>query len=199
MRTGDRLSPLTGSSQAYANAHAKPLEPYLLAAAMLLLLLDAIIALGLRGFSPSKMRWLGAAAALFVFMPLVSIHGARADEAMNMKAALETRLAYVKTGLPDLDSVSQAGLTGLGLALKGRTSYEPPDPVGVNPEADDLSFYPLLYWPMDPREKKPVAQGAVAHRRFHAQWRHHPVRHPRSHLGRGARARIRPASRPCGG
>jgi hypothetical protein len=153
MRNGDRLSPLTGSSQAYANAHAKPLEPYLLAAAMLLLLLDAIIALGLRGFSPTKMRWLGAAVALFVFMPLVSIHGARADEAMNMKAALDTRLAYVKTGLPDLDSVSQAGLTGLGLALKGRTSYEPPEPVGVNPETDDLSFYPLLYWPMDPREK----------------------------------------------
>jgi len=25
--------------------------------------------------------------------------------------------------------------------------------VGVNPETDDLSFYPLLYWPMDPREK----------------------------------------------
>jgi len=153
MRTGDRLSPLTGSSQAYANAHAKPLESYLLAAAMLLLLLDAIIALGLRGFTPSKMRWLGAAAALFFLMPLVFIHGARADEAMNMKAALETRLAYVKTGLPDLDSVSQAGLTGLGLALKGRTSYEPPEPVGVNPETDDLSFYPLLYWPMDPREK----------------------------------------------
>ena len=43
-------------------------------AAMLLLLLDAIIALGLRGFTPSKMRWLGAALALFVLMPLVSIH-----------------------------------------------------------------------------------------------------------------------------
>jgi hypothetical protein len=153
MRTGDRLSPLTGSSQAYANAHAKPLEPYLLAAAMLLLLLDSIIALGLRGFSPAKMRWLGAAVALFIFLPFVSIHGARADEAMNMKAALDTRLAYVKTGLPDVDSVSQAGLTGLGLALKSRTSYEPPEPVGVNPETDDLSFYPLLYWPMDPREK----------------------------------------------
>jgi hypothetical protein len=99
MRTGDRLSPLTGASQAYA------------------------------------------------------VHGARADEAMNMKAALETRLAYVKTGLPEVDAISQAGLTGLGLALKARTSYEPPEPVGVNPETDDLSFYPLLYWPMDPREK----------------------------------------------
>ena len=23
----------------------------------------------------------------------------------------------------------------------------------MDPEQDDLSFYPLLYWPMDPREK----------------------------------------------
>ena len=36
-----------------------------------------------------------------------------------MKAALDTRLAYVKTGLPDVDAMSQAGLTGLGLALQG--------------------------------------------------------------------------------
>jgi len=70
-----------------------------------------------------------------------------------MKAALETRLAYMKTGLADVDQVSQAGLTGLGLVLKSRTSYEPPEPVGVDPEHDDLSLYPLLYWPMDPREK----------------------------------------------
>ena len=25
--------------------------------------------------------------------------------------------------------------------------------MGVDLEHDDLSFYPLLYWPMDPREK----------------------------------------------
>ncbi len=163
MRMGDRLSPLTGSSQVYANAHARALEPYLLGAAMLLLLLDSIIALGLRGFTPGKMRWLGAAMVLLLFVPLC-ISGARADEAMNMKAALETRLAYVKTGLADVDSVSQAGLTGLGLVLKSRTSYEPPEPVGVDPEHDELSLYPLLYWPMDPREKNlsPKALSRIA-------------------------------------
>jgi hypothetical protein len=162
LRAGDRLSPLTGSAQVYANAHAKPLEPYLLAAAMLLLLLDSIIALILRGFTPGKLRWLGAAAALLLFVPFVP--GARADDSMNMKAALDTRLAYVKTGLPDVDSVSQAGLTGLGLALKSRTSYEPQEPMGVDPERDDLSLYPLLYWPMDPREKNlsPKALSRIA-------------------------------------
>ena len=72
---------------------------------------------------------------------------------MNQMAALDTRLAYVKTGLSDVDNVSQAGLTGLGLLLQTRTAYEPQAPMGVDLERDDLSFYPLLYWPMDPREK----------------------------------------------
>jgi hypothetical protein len=44
-------------------------------------------------------------------------------------------------------------LTGLSLMLRARTSYEPPEPLGVDPEQDDLSLYPLLYWPMDPRAK----------------------------------------------
>ena len=183
MRTGDRLSPLTGASQAYANAHAKPLESYLLAAAMLLLLLDAIIALGLRGFSPRKMRWLGAGVALFVLMPLVSLRGARADDAMNMKAALDTRLAYVKTGLPDVDSISQAGLTGLGLAPQGphflRTGRS-----GGRQSRDRRSVVlsAALLADGSTREKS-LAQGADPHRRFYAQWRHHPVRHARSDPG----------------
>ncbi|HEY0265704.1 MAG TPA: DUF4159 domain-containing protein, partial [Rhizomicrobium sp.] len=149
LHADDRLTPLAGESfQAYGNTHARALEPYLLAAAMLLLLFDALLSLWLRGFTPGKLRWIGAALTLFVFVP-----HARADDAMNMQAALDTRLAYVKTGLGDVDTTSQAGLTGLGLALRQRTSYEPLEPMGVDPETDDLSFYPLLYWPMDPREK----------------------------------------------
>ncbi len=165
MRADDRLTPLANAAmQTYGNTHARVLEPYLLAAAMILLLLDCLLSLWLRGFTPRKLKWLGAAAAMLLFLPAAFAPSARADDAMNMKAALDTRLAYVKTGLPDVDSISQAGLTGLGLALKSRTSYEPPEPVGVDPEHDDLSLYPLLYWPMDPREKSlsPKAQSRIA-------------------------------------
>jgi len=145
----DALSPLAGETlQPYGAEHAKPLEAYLLAAAMILLLLDAVLGLWLRGFTPRKLKWIGA-----VFVLLISVPHARADDATAMKAALDTRLAYVKTGLADLDTISAAGLTGLGAALKARTSYEPLEPMGVDLEKDDLSFYPLLYWPMDPREK----------------------------------------------
>jgi hypothetical protein len=149
MHVGDRLTPLAGDgAQTYGNTHARALEPYLLAAAMLLLLFDALLALWLRGFTPRKLKWVGAVFVFSLFIP-----HARADDAANMKAALDTRLAYVKTGLADVDTISQQGLTGLGLALKARTSYEPMEPMGLDPERDDLSLYPLLYWPMDPREK----------------------------------------------
>ncbi|HET7083735.1 MAG TPA: DUF4159 domain-containing protein [Rhizomicrobium sp.] len=157
MRANDRLTPLSLSGmQSYGNTHARALEPYLLALAMALLLLDALVSLWLRGFTPGRLRWPAAAALLLLVVPAPQ---ARADEAMNMKAALDTRLAYVRTGLADVDQVSQAGLTGLGFMLRARTSYEPPEPIGVDPEADDLSFYPLLYWPMDPREKSLSPKG----------------------------------------
>jgi Domain of unknown function (DUF4159)/Aerotolerance regulator N-terminal len=153
LHADDRLTPLAGGgAQSYGNTHARALEPYLLAAAMALLLLDALLALWLRGFTPRKLKWISALFAFMLFVPQI-IPQARADDAMNMKAALDTRLAYVKTGLDDIDATSHAGLTGLGLALKARTSYEPMEPMGLDPERDDLSLYPLLYWPMDPREK----------------------------------------------
>jgi hypothetical protein len=149
LRVDAVLTPLRGESlQAYGNTHARALEPWLLAAAMILLLLDCVLALMLRGFGPKKLKWISAAMAFLIFVP-----HAHADDAQNMKAALDTRLAYVKTGVADVDAISQAGLTGLGLALRARTSYEPLEPLGVDLEHDDLSFYPLLYWPLDPREK----------------------------------------------
>jgi hypothetical protein len=115
---------------------------------MLLLLLDALISLGLRGFLPVLRM-----AAVLAAIAALHIGSARADDAFDLKAALDTRLAYVVTGLSDVDEMSRAGLFGLGLVLRQRTSYTPEDPIGVDVARDDLSFFPLLYWPMDPREK----------------------------------------------
>ena len=55
---------------------------------------------------------------------------------------------------------------------------------------DDLSFFPLLYWPMDPREKdlSPAALSKIDD--YMRNRRHHPVRHARSDAGRGARRRL---------
>jgi hypothetical protein len=57
--------------------------------------------------------------------------------------------------------MSKAGLFGLGLELRARTAYEPAPPVGVNIENDDLSFYPLLYWPMHAAEKDLSPKGVA--------------------------------------
>ncbi|MEO8896561.1 MAG: DUF4159 domain-containing protein, partial [Rhizomicrobium sp.] len=135
--------------QSYGEARTLALQPTLLALGALLLFVDALVSLWLRGYFPHRM--LGAAASLlFLF---VAVPYARADAGIEIKAALDTRLAYVITGLPELDEVSRAGLIGVGRALRARTSYEPQDPIGVDITRDDLAFYPLLYWPMDPREK----------------------------------------------
>jgi len=169
LKADDTLLPLPDlgvERRAYGGIDAKALEPWLLLAAALLLLLDASASLLLRGHFPRRLLAgaLSGGLMLLLFVPALLPNQARADDAMNQKAALDTRLAYVKTGLSDLDNVSQAGLTGLGIWLKLRTAYEPQEPMGVDLERDDLSFYPLLYWPMDPREHSlsPKALARVA-------------------------------------
>ena len=151
-RTRLRPLPAMGLTRRYYSGHAtRPLAPDLLLAALVLLLSDALIGLWLRGLLP-RQRWLGVA-ALLLLLPAVLPSQARAGESFDMKAALNTRLAYVITGIPSVDKMSKAGLTGLGLWLRARTSYDPKSPMGVNLATDNLSFFPLLYWPMDPREK----------------------------------------------
>jgi len=71
--------------------------------------------------------------------------------------SLATHLAYVQTGDPQADGISQAGLQGLSDYVNERTSAVLAEPVGVDPAHDDLSFYPLLYWPI--LAGTPVPQG----------------------------------------
>ncbi len=135
----------------YAASHVIALQAPLLAFAAILLLLDALISLWLRGHLTVRRNAFGAIALLVFSIALFAPRDAQANP--DMDAADQTKLAYVVTGVPDVDEMSRAGLFGLGLVLKTRTTFEPPDPIGVDVEHDDLSFFPLLYWPMDPRER----------------------------------------------
>ncbi len=72
---------------------------------------------------------------------------ASADE-RAIYAANETVLAYVRTGDRRVDEASAAGLRGLSQGLYDRTAIEPAEPVGVDPESDEIAMYPFLYWPM---------------------------------------------------
>ncbi|MDE3115268.1 MAG: DUF4159 domain-containing protein [Pseudomonadota bacterium] len=160
------LTPLSGLKaplRTYTGVKAISLTPYLLASAILLLMADALIALRLRGLIAVP-RELLARLGVSAILLLVIVPRAHAEDSFAMDAALNTRLAYVVTGVPEVDAMSKAGLTGLGLWLKARTSYGPEAPMGVDLAKDDLSFFPLIYWPMDPREPdlSPAALSKIA-------------------------------------
>ena len=69
-----------------------------------------------------------------------------------LTATTTTKLAYVRTGDAELDRLSEAGLYGLSLVLNRRTAAEELAPLGVDLEKDELAFFPLLYWPIDPSQ-----------------------------------------------
>lgn len=139
----------------YANVTAKALKFPLLAIAFALLVVDALVSLVLRGHLhvPRSVLRAGAAAGGTLLLAFAAPHDVRADDSFAMAAALDTRLAYVITGVREVDEMSRAGLYGLGLALRDRTAYEPAEPMGVDIDKDELSFFPLLYWPMDPGQR----------------------------------------------
>ena len=165
----------------YEGIAAQELKWPMLEIALMILLIDAVISLVLRGYINVEPRWLrrraasgaaGIAVLVLGSLMLLALAGsaiaapAPALQEKDQASALDTRLAYVITGDPETDNMSKAGLFGLGLELKERTAYEPADPVGVDIENDDLSFYPLLYWPMAPTEKDLSPQAAAKIDRF---------------------------------
>jgi hypothetical protein len=83
-----------------------------------------------------------------------------ADE-FALKASLQTHLAYVITGDPEIDRTSEEGLSGLSKILRARTALEPADPMGVDIEKDELAFFPILYWPVR-EDAKPLSDTTLA-------------------------------------
>ncbi|MGE3148470.1 MAG: DUF4159 domain-containing protein [Pseudorhodoplanes sp.] len=73
----------------------------------------------------------------------------------NLKATLQTRLAFVVTGNLEVDNVSQAGLQGLTAYLAQRTALEAGEPMGLDISRDELAFFPLIYWPITPSMPAP--------------------------------------------
>ena len=80
--------------------------------------------------------------------------------------ALGTRLGYIVTGSVEVDRVSREGLAGLSAFVNAHSAaiLDAPDP--VVPGRTDLSFYPLLYWPIVPDAPALSAAAAQALDRF---------------------------------
>lgn len=127
-----------------------PLKPYLLTIAMLLLLADIVASLFVSGRLTGP-RATALAAAFAAFLPM----DLRAEDVRALEATSEVVLAFVETGDRDLDRLSQAGLFGLSQSLTQRTSVEPAAPIAVDLEEDELSFFPMLYWPISEVQRVP--------------------------------------------
>jgi hypothetical protein len=130
----------------YGGSAEVDLMPWILLAAMLLALADTVIGLILRGLGPGRLRPAPVAGALLLLV--LSAPPAKAQDDAVISATSETRLAYVVTGLDEVDELSRAGLEGLSQVLRHRTAVEAGEPRGVNLALDDLNLYPLLYWPI---------------------------------------------------
>jgi hypothetical protein len=162
------------------------LKAWLLAGALVLALIDLFIALTLRGLLYGRVRRYAAMVPLALLLGIgPGLGGAHAQglsqggrpaapatppnardatpsdpEEFALKATLETRLVYVRTGNNEIDEVSRAGLRGLTNLLNRRTAVEAAEPMAVNVETDELAFFPLLYWPIVP-EQRPLSQQAI--------------------------------------
>jgi hypothetical protein len=162
----DRLAPLDVSAlnarrEAYRMSEPQDLRGPVMLAALLLLALDALVVFWLAGGFRQMMRRprRAATAAILAGVLGAAFYPASPARAQNddaaMKAALQTRLAFIQSGDAEVDRIVKAGLQGLTLFLAQRTALEAGDPVGLNPATDDLSFYPLIYWPIVPGAARP--------------------------------------------
>ncbi|MCS0501451.1 DUF4159 domain-containing protein [Ancylobacter mangrovi] len=172
-----------GRIEPYRDATPRDLRAPLLLALLGLLLIDAMIVFLLAG-GLSRLTARRAATASIIALAAV-LAGAPGDRAMAqtapanppaaneapaskpmtpeqidfaIKATSATHLAYVVTGDAETDEVSRVGLGGLTRFLAQRTALEAGEPMGVDISRDELSFFPLLYWPIVPGTPRPAPE-----------------------------------------
>ncbi len=163
--------PLALERAVYGESAAIDLGPWLLAVATLLMIVDLVAGLALRGLLRGLARRgaaaglaLGLAAGLALSLP-AEAQAAEDADAFALKASLQTHLAYVKTGDVRVDEISRAGLAGLSDILRARTSIEPAEPMAIDVETDEMIFFPLIYWPVTAAQPRlsPEAVAKVNH------------------------------------
>ncbi len=164
LAAGATLRPLDTSvagvsttGEALIGETAKSLRPALFIAAFLMLIADSLIVLFMNGAFARLPKARSATVATLLLalgaFAAMSPTDARADDPKPGDEQIferldTTHLAYVRTGEDDVDRVSEQGLQGLSEFLTWRTTLEPGQPVGLDISKDELSFYPIIYWPV---------------------------------------------------
>jgi hypothetical protein len=136
--------PLTGQP------NPRNFGPGLIATAILMLAFDLMISLIRRGM-------LGVRRIVF-FLAIIVLP--TTSQAQN--ASLQAELGYIRTGNPATDQITVDGLTYLSADVSAHTSAQLANPVGLDPAVDDLSLYPLIYWPILPGVPPPAPASCAA-------------------------------------
>jgi hypothetical protein len=153
------FSRLTVPARPLAADKTIEIAPPLFLLAFLLLIADMLIALALRGLMRRRTQLAATASIAFALLMVPQPSDAQQLPDQDVLAATETtHLGYVRTGVAQVDATSRAGLYGLTQTLLRRTSVDVGDPVAVDVEADELSFYPFLYWPITAGQRTPSPQ-----------------------------------------
>jgi hypothetical protein len=158
----------------YALDRSQALKGSFLAAALLLMILDALAVLWLGGLFSRRPRRYGTSSAAASLAALAIAGGmllavpghvfaddSKPGDQAAIDAISKTRIAYVITGDKEIDDISRAGILGLSRFLVEKTALEPGDPAGVDIAKDELAFYPLIYWPIDAKAPMP-SEDAIA-------------------------------------
>ncbi len=156
----DAAPPVRGATLEPLGAAApeRAIGPWMLAFGVLLLAADLLVSLALRGL---LRRPASARLAALGLLAVVAAAPAQALE-RDIPPALATRLASIVTGDAQADAVARAGLEGLSDFVNRRTAATLVEPDAVVPGRDDLSFYPLLYWPVGADAAAPSAEAVAA-------------------------------------
>ena len=156
----------------FARPAERPLGGWLLALGLVLLAADVLATLAVSGRLAGRGLRVGAVLVLALGLQ-VPAPGAWAQtqptpnqDAFALAATSELSLAHVLTGDTALDQMAAAGMLSLSDTLFFRTSVEPSAPMGVDLERDDISLFPLLYWPITPQQPTPSAEAYVKLNRY---------------------------------
>ncbi len=145
--------PLGVARSFYQKDYEINLMPAILYGALILFCLDWVAMLLVAG---TRIRLWGrhAAIVLIASLGVVALSSpVAASEAQDLRFASGFYLAYIKSGDPNIDDLSQRGLEVLAGTLTRRTSVEPDGVVGLDPATDPLAFFPLIYWPVGETSK----------------------------------------------
>lgn len=154
-------------------ASERAMKPWLLTLALILLLADMLISFALRRLLPERLSLARAGTALLVAAVVLTALSAQAAEPRRdvdpviRSSILETRLAYIATGNPDLDRIAQSGLDNLTGLLATRTAAELALPLRIDLAApsltaDALTPFPMLYWRITPTTPPPPPKSMAA-------------------------------------